>query len=99
MTDPIYEADGLVLRVVLPATAPILTGGVAAVHAKKFNAVALAGVAVISAPREITCTFAPWALEAGDWKVQVRVTPPANAVQTVGSYDLQVLPSVSPRPV
>ena len=100
--DPIYEADGLrlIVRVSIADGAAFssFTGGTATVHAKRFNASVVVGSAIISGPLEITCDFAPWALDAGDWKVQVRAAPPSVAALTVGDYTFPVLPSIVPRP-
>lgn len=100
--EPIYEADGLRLIVQVSiadgAGFSSFTGGTATVHAKRFNAGSVVGSAIISGPLEVTCTFAPWALDAGDWTVQVRVAPPAVTARTVGDYFFTVLPSITPRP-
>jgi hypothetical protein len=105
MTDPFecYEADGLPeVRVPIgpktpSSTVPDMTGGTAQVWAKRFNTEAVAGVAAITGPDELTYSFPPWALARGMWKIQVRAAPPNTALQTINDDELTVHPSIVPQ--
>jgi hypothetical protein len=98
----IYQADGLRLIVPIvpepPATLPSLIGGSAEAHVRSSNNVAIAGIATITGPAEVTVVFDPWALPPDDYALQVRAAPPATALRTVLDDQLTVRRSLRPAP-
>lgn len=98
-----HTTDGLDL-LVSPVTfgtgagASTLVGGVVAAYAKNASTgtVYTAASCTVASATSVRATWAPLALPAGKYSVQVYATPTGYAIQTIADIDVTVLAAAGP---
>lgn len=101
ITEEIFADDGLVLEVPVTfdrgAAVSSLTGATIRASALKMNSDPgdVQDAATSITGNTVTCTWAPGALSAGSWRVQVKVTK-SGQTQTVRQETITVKPSNPP---